>query len=246
MARAHLDWKDLERLAVTWRFNSSRVHLAAFLMRAANSVGKGDRVLDAGAGNCMYQKYFAHAAYESADFCQVNKHYGNVTFSCDLRSIPVENERYELVLLTQVLEHLSEPLDVLKELNRVMKPRGRLWLSVPLFYEEHEQPYDFYRYTQFGLQNLLAKAGFEIEELDWLEGYYGTLAYEFDMASRCLPIRPKAYGGGWLGPVAGASVLLLRPAFSILSVMFARLDVRHKYTLGGHCKNYCVIAAKAQ
>ena len=43
---------------------------------------------------------------------------------CSLESIPVEAQRYQLVLLTQVLEHVPEPLAVLKELHRVLVPGG--------------------------------------------------------------------------------------------------------------------------
>lgn len=46
--------------------------------------------------------------------------------------------------------------------------------SAPLFYEEHETPYDFYRYTQFGVRHLMETTGFVIERLDWLEGYFGS------------------------------------------------------------------------
>lgn len=225
--------------------NSSRVHLETFVRRAAASVPHGSRVLDAGAGRCPYAPLFADMAYESADFGQVKKHYGHLNYACDLTAIPVEDERFDLVLLTQVLEHLPDPLAVLRELHRVLKPAHRIWLSQPLYYQEHEQPYDFYRYTQFGLRHLLDRAGFRIEELSWLEGYLGTLAYQFDLAGHSLPLNPAHYGGGGVGVAAGALALLLRPPLRALSSLFARLDVRHRYTGAGHCKNYCVVARKA-
>ena len=59
--------------------------------------------------------------------------------------------------------------------------------SGPLFYEEHEQPYDFYRYTQFGLRYLFSSAGFIIERLAWLEGYLGTVGYQLNTMARYLP-----------------------------------------------------------
>ena len=144
----------LSRIRERWSINSSRVHLEKFVKRAASTVGTGDRVLDAGAGDCMYRLHFSQVNYEAADLSQVKKAYGELTYICDLRSIPVAKASYDLVLLTQVLEHLPEPADVLMELSRVLKTEGRLWLSAPLFYREHEQPYDF--------KTVDAEAGMEI------------------------------------------------------------------------------------
>ncbi len=111
--------------------NASRVRLDAFARRAAASVPPGARVLDAGAGEGAYRAHFAQTRYEAADFQQVDKPYGQLDYVCDVDSIPVEDERYDLVLCTQVLEHLPEPADVLTELHRVLRAGGTLWLTRP-------------------------------------------------------------------------------------------------------------------
>jgi SAM-dependent methyltransferase len=210
------------------RVNSSRVHLDAFVAQAAQRVSSGDFVLDAGAGHGPYRHHFAHARYESADFQQVEgKTYGQIDYVCDLARIPVEDDRFSLVLLNQVLEHLPEPGSVLAELRRVLKPDGEIWASTPLFYEEHDTPYDFYRYTQFGLRHLFERAGFRDVRIAWLEGYLGTVSYELDVAAR-------AVGGGVKAP--------LRRALWLASGLAARADVRRKRTNIGHPKNYTIIA----
>jgi ubiquinone/menaquinone biosynthesis C-methylase UbiE len=224
--------------------NSSRHYLDQFAARAARSVPDGAMILDAGAGEGQYMHHFTHTEYESADFCQLDKQYGTITYVCDLSVIPVEDNRYDLVFCSQTLEHMPDPLQVLKELHRVLKPGGELWLSAPLFFEEHEVPYDFYRYTQYGFRYLLETAGFLIKEIEWLEGYYGTLSYELRMAARVLPMHAEEYGGGITGLLAVLLVLFLKPTFYLVSIVFSRLDIRYKFFSKGHCKNYSVVAVK--
>lgn len=192
-----------------------------------------------------YRKHFAHTQYETADFLQVDKAYEPMDYVCSLDDIPVADDRFDLVLLTQVLEHVPEPQSVLRELQRVLKPGGTIWLSAPLFYAEHEQPYDFYRYTQFGFRHQLESAAFEVVDIAWLEGYGGTVSYQLKEAVMKLPLRPADYGGGLLGATCSALVGLLKPVLFAASALLARADLRHKYTQSGQCKNYRVIARKA-
>ena len=121
---------------------------------------------------------------------------------------------------------------------------GRLWLSAPLFYEEHEAPHDFFRYTQFGIRHLLESARFRVLSIQRLEGYLGTLSYQMQCAARFLPTRPTHYGGGLVGWVCAAVAVCLRPVFAASSFVFARLDLRHRCPGPGQCKNYATIAVK--
>lgn len=225
-------------------FNPSRERLWEENRRFAAAVPDGALVLDAGAGQAPYGSLFSHACYETADFLKVDKRYASPTYACDLSSIPVEDGRFDFVLFNQVMEHLPEPGEVLRELFRVLKPGGRLLYSGPLFYEEHETPYDFYRYTQFGVRHLFEKPGFRVERLDWLEGYYATLGHQLAMAARALKRRPRAYGGGVAGILGAALAILLRPGFAGLSAIFQRLEMRHKYVRGGLPKNYVAVFVK--
>jgi len=213
---------------------------------ASQSVPRGSRVLDAGAGICPYKHHFVEAGleYESADFGQVNKADGALTYVCRLDSIPVADGRFDLVVLTQVLEHLPDPLAVLRELNRVPKPGGKLWLSAPFFYEEHEQPYDFYRYTQFAFRHLLESAAFKVDRIEWLEGYFGTLSYQFHRAGKNLPLSPRDYGGGVIGTAMACLAVGMKPTLLVSARLFANVDLRHKFTRKGHCKNYAAVAER--
>lgn len=224
--------------------NPSRFHLEDFVRRAAASLASGSRMLDAGAGDSLYRHYFSHVIYESADFLKSPRVYAQMDYVCTLDDIPVEDDRFDLVLFTQVLEHVPDVPAVLKELHRVLRPEACIWLSAPLFFTEHETPYDFYRYTQYGLRHQLESAGFSVESIEWLEGYHGTLSYQLEMASRWIPLSPRHYGGGLLGITTAALMACARPLLFAMSLLLARIDMQAKYTLRGHPKNYAVVARK--
>jgi SAM-dependent methyltransferase len=227
------------------RGNSSRTYLYRFLARAGDAVQPGELVLDAGAGRAPYRSLFAHAGYETADFLAVKgKKYAEPDYICDLADIPADDARFDHVVLTQVLEHVPEPARVLAELGRVLKPGGTLWLTAPLFYAEHERPYDFFRYTQFGLRHLLENAGFKVLEIEWMEGYLGTLSYQARLMSKSLPSSPGDYGGG----LAGLALALIAKAAKLagrrVADRLATLDLKHKFVGNGLPKNYQVVARK--
>jgi SAM-dependent methyltransferase len=226
-------------------FNSSRYRLQAENEAFAKVIPPGSLVLDAGAGIAPYKGLLAHTRYESADFELVDKPYAKSTYVCDLSAIPVEDERFDAILFNQVMEHLPDPLKVLLELHRVLKPGGRMIYSAPLFYEEHEQPYDFFRYTQFGIRELFGRAGFVIDRLDWLEGYYGTVGYQLNCMSRYLPNHPRHLGGGIRGVLLAPFMVLLKGTFALTSILFHKLEVRTKFTKHGYPKNYVAIVRRA-
>ncbi|MEJ1934843.1 class I SAM-dependent methyltransferase [Nostoc sp. NIES-2111] len=203
----------------------------------ASTLTPGSLILDAGAGSQPYRELFNHCRYEAADFEMVDKEYAKSTYVCDLSSIPVESERFDAIALNQVLEHLSEPLRVLRELRRVLKPGGRMICTAPLFYEEHEVPFDFYRYTQFAWRKMMEDVDLKIEKLDWLEGYFGTVAYQFETASRYLPQRRSRDLPWWTAAALPAAKLFCR----VMAPVFYSMDETLKFKDKGYPKNYVVI-----
>lgn len=225
--------------------NASRVWLDRELEAFGKSLPPGCLVLDAGAGSQKYASKFSQQRYETADFEQVDKAYKPSTYVCDLRSIPVEDGRFDAVVFTQVMEHLPEPKLVLKELNRVLKPGGVMFFSAPLYYQEHEKPYDFYRYTQFGLMYLFEQSGFHTNEIRWLEGFMGTVAHQLRYMRSHFPRSSVGYGGG----LGGLLLLVVFQVFGLLARLMSPLarlaDIRHRYTSRGMPINYMAILKKS-
>ena len=160
---------------------------------------------------------------------------------CDLKNIPTEDNRFDFIIFNQVLEHVPEPRLVLTELHRVLKPGGKMIYSGPLCYEEHEKPYDFYRYTQFGLRHLFGATGFEVERLDWLEGYYGTIGHQLKCMACDLRPKPRYIASGLTGFMLLPMMVLLKIGFGIGSIFFHRLETQMKFTRRGYPLNYVAI-----
>lgn len=225
--------------------NSSRVHLERYNREFAQTMKPGSRILDAGAGEAPYRSLFSHVCYESADFEKVDKQYVKSTYICDLCDrIPVEDGRFDYVVFNQTLEHLKEPERALKELCRVLAPGGRIICTVPLFYEEHEQPFDFFRYTQFAHKYLFPHVGFQIERIEWLEGFFGTCGYMFQTIFLYMPM---LYRGSPLIAILATPFLMATKVFALIAAaLFYRLDLTWKITHLGFPKNYVVIATKTK
>jgi ubiquinone/menaquinone biosynthesis C-methylase UbiE len=90
----------------------------------------------------------------------------------------IADKTIDTILCTTVLEHLEEPTVALQEMYRILSPDGVLILSVPLFWHLHEEPRDFYRYTEHGLGYLLRSAGFRINQITPLSGFIVTFGQE--------------------------------------------------------------------
>lgn len=220
--------------------NSSRVHLYNCNQKFASQIKPNSLVLDAGAGNAPYKELFDNFQYETAD-----KFDSSCKYVCDLVAIPVKDEKFDYIVCNQVLEHLPEPKEALKELYRVLKTGGKIICTTPFFYQEHLQPHDFYRYTQFGNSYLFQEAGFEVEKIEWLEGYFGTLAYQLEVAYRSLPIMANGLEEKWLIILFFPFFVFCKVLFLLLSAILYRLDLRIRFTANGHPKNYTIIAKKA-
>lgn len=129
--------------------------------QAHNLSGK---LLDVGCGSKPYQKLFIHVEqYVGLDIDNKNsKTHAVADFFYDGNTFPFGDASFDSVLCSEVLEHVFNPDHFLSEIHRTLKPEGYLLLTVPFIWEEHEHPYDYARYSSFGLKSLLEKNGFSI------------------------------------------------------------------------------------
>ena len=91
------------------------------------------------------------------------------------KPVPLENASVDTVLSSQTLEHVPDPLFYLQECHRLLRNDGRLILTAPMQWRHHEMPYDYYRFTRFGIESLITRAGFTIENLTPTGGVFALI-----------------------------------------------------------------------
>lgn len=122
------------------------------------------RILDVGCGTKPYRSLFILATeYIGLELDTENNRLSkNADFFYDGKTFPFTDESFDCLVLNQVFEHVFNPQQFMAELNRVVRVDGLFLITVPFAWDEHEQPYDYARYSSFGLKAVLAEGGFEV------------------------------------------------------------------------------------
>jgi SAM-dependent methyltransferase len=199
------------------------------LERFAGALPAGAWVLDAGAGEGQHKHHFARQRYAGVDLGVGDGawDYSRLDARADLVALPFADGAFDAAIHIVTLEHLREPGCALRELGRAVKPGGLLLLAAPHEWEVHQAPHDYFRYTRYGLEYLLGKAGFEVVEMRAAGGYFRLLA------RRLLNGLQFFTGGARLLWFVPAAILLAPPALVLPLLDF--LDRDRNFTLGYIC-----------
>lgn len=156
----------------------------AWLSDKLSQIPSGLRILDAGAGELRFKPFCAHLNYVSQDFGQYEGmgdgkglqtgvwDTKRIDIICDIVAIPEPDAAFDMILCTEVLEHIPDPTEALDEFARLLKPGGKLILTAPFASLVHFAPYHFCTgFSRYWYEHHLVKRGFKIEELtpngDW-------------------------------------------------------------------------------
>jgi SAM-dependent methyltransferase len=137
-------------------------------------------LLDYGCGGQPYKAIFEPyiTKYIGADVATANGILLDVELEVG-KQAPLQNESIDTILSTQVLEHIYDFQSYLSDCARLLRPSGRIIISVPMQWRHHEVPYDYWRFTKYGLIKSLESKGFRILEIQPCGGVYSLLGQVF-------------------------------------------------------------------
>lgn len=191
----------------------------------AAGLNRGDRVLDAGAGEGNYKHHFASQRYWGLDLGIGDQawNYSKLDVLGDLEALPFPDATFEATINIVTLEHVLHPARVLCELGRVLTPGGRILLVAPLQWEEHQQPHDYGRFTRYALDHLLRQAGFTDVSIQPVGGIFRLISRRLFNALQFFP-----------GPLMLLAAVFFAPPALVLPLLDP-LDRERSFTLGYIC-----------
>lgn len=177
-----------------------------------SSYMKGD-ILDIGSGKSnRYSRFFKFNKYVRLDIspdCEPD-------IVADAQNIPLPDQSFDSIISTQGLEHMTNPLKAILEFYRLLKENGYCLVTVPFFNELHEEPHDYWRFTQYSLEMMFKEAGFKVVSIEPRGGFFSVIAQLF---TRYLINRLSLFSTKW-GRFANP---LLR-AFGLSMIWLDRID----------------------
>lgn len=202
----------------------------------------GARVLDAGAGRAPYRELFAHCRYFTQDFGMEPTtvgEYAQLDFECDITSIPSPDGSFDVILCTEVLEHVSDPALVFTEFRRLLASGGRVLLTAPLGSHLHQEPYHYYGgFTPYWYEHFLRLAGFRVTSLERNRGFFSFFGQEAQRFSSLVdPRNTRKLSLGHRIVLSSLWLLTLpmnRLLFPLLGRVLDNLHMEQSATVGYH------------
>ncbi|MEX0346018.1 MAG: class I SAM-dependent methyltransferase [Rhizobiaceae bacterium] len=162
----------------------------AWVEAQLKAIPGGKSILDVGAGECQYKPHCSHLNYTSQDVAEYDGggnerglHTGEWDFSqidivCDILDIP-EDTKYDVVLCTEVFEHVPDPVASIKKLTKLVGEEGILLLTAPFISMTHFAPYHFATgFSEYFYREHLEAAGFDIEIIEANGGWFDFMMQE--------------------------------------------------------------------
>lgn len=174
-----------------------------------------DIVLDIGCGEKPYYHKIIKAKIVCSDIRYTNK----IQVMCDAMSLPLKKSKFDGVVCISSLYYYKNPFQAIKQISRVLKKNGKFVLITPFIYPIHDAPIDKYRFTKYGLREIL-KSEFNVKDIKAVGGIFNITAIFFHSLIKGLPlIAPKPMRK----PVSFLSIIFLYP-FYIIAQIISLLD----------------------
>jgi len=139
--------------------------------------------------------------------------------------LPLKAESADIVLCTEVIEHTQEPKKVCRELARVLRKGGSLLVSAPMSWNLHYKPYDYYRFTCYGLTYILEESGFEVVKTIRIGGVVSLIGARLtDIIQRKVQRLPLVRRTKGSNVIAVLSVCMINVIFYALGRLLDKID----------------------
>ena len=147
-----------------------------------------DIILDIGCGEKPYYHKSIKANIVCTDIRQTKK----TQVICDAMSLPLKKSKFDGVICVSSLYYYKNPFQAIKQISNVLKKNGKLALVTPFIYPIHDAPYDKYRFTKYGLREIL-KNEFDVKKIKAIGGIFNLATVFFHSLIKGVPlIAPKS------------------------------------------------------
>lgn len=165
---------NLSRLQpMSKRYSTCRRH---YLDQALADFAFAGRILDVGGKKLSKRGQFRPPLLRVQSWEYLNNDASTEPdYCCSAEQMPLDNACIDQVLMTEVLEHLPDPVAVLKECHRVLKGGGQLIATMPFLYPIHADPHDYQRWTPDKIQLVLLGIGFSEIEIKPMGSLFAVL-----------------------------------------------------------------------
>ena len=162
--------RDMNEIGIQSRLTGD--YTANFYYENIKIYAKG-KLLDLGCGKVPL--YHIYKEYTTENVCVdwENTLHKNeyLDFECDLtKKLPFEDGEFDTIILSDVLEHIPNPLELWKEMARILAAKGKIIINVPFYHWIHEAPHDYYRYTEFALRRFVENSNLKLVKLERMGG----------------------------------------------------------------------------
>jgi SAM-dependent methyltransferase len=224
-------WAE-QKVGRTWLFprHITQAYMRPLIMNAADLMS--GRLLDIGCGRRPYEDLLAHRLTRYVGMEGSATSWSRADLLGDALDLPFSDGSFEVVLATEVMEHLPDSDRFLSEVGRVLSPGGVVVVSVPFMEPLHEEPLDFYRFTPYGLRVLLERHGFESHSISARGGWWSVVLGSFVSQALYDAVNPRAGRGRRRSPLVAGWVLPVCAIAQLAGYGLDRLFRSRRYALG--------------
>lgn len=224
----------------------NEINRVNWIEKTLKKIPSQNKILDAGAGEQQFKRFCKHLKYYCQDFGEYNGqgdgsalqtgqwNNNGLDYVCDIIDMPVEDNFFDAVMCTEVLEHLPDPVRAIEEMARVIKPNGYFLLTAPFCSLTHFSPYHFASgFNRYFYEHHLNRLGFEIIECTPNGDYFSYLAQEL----KRIPFVASSYS-------AKLPKLMIKPVIGLMLVFLSYFQKHDKGSNELLCYGYHLFARK--